>query len=162
MPDPLPPAFGPEGIAKLTAVLESGCPQLLVKVAVTVAVDRIWCVCVSGTSATADPWHGPVVIFVHWLDSLAKPGQLPGSMPPLFRTCPVSLYDVVWLSTVTSTTGIRPLFVQLPTPVLPPGPMSEVSKPVGVGPVQPAPSPVPSWVTMRLAPGARSAAGHPV
>src|SRR5438270_6957162 len=39
--------------------------------------------------------------------------------------------------------------------------MSEVSKKDGVGPVQPAPSPFVSWVTIKSAPGASTADGQP-
>src|ERR671937_102257 len=117
VPKPVRPAFGPDWMAKFTATLDSGWPQLFVKVAVTVALmptPRVW---LGGARVSADPGQGAWPIVVHWVDSL--PMQSPASIPPVFRTCPAfatgsqSMYDVVVPLTVTSTTALIPFGVQL-------------------------------------------------
>src|SRR5438309_928766 len=87
-PAPLRPALGPAGMANCTATLESGCPQLLVKVASTVAVDPTPCVCVAGARLNSEPRQGACPMTVHWIDSL--PAQAP-SKPPVLSTWPLSV-----------------------------------------------------------------------
>src|SRR5579863_76331 len=111
------PVLGPERIARSTGAPERGEPAPQVRVAVSVAVPPSKCDWLKGARARAPGVHGGLPMLVQGMDSLSGPGgglHEYASTPRVLITCPVSLYVVVTLSTVTSTVGIIPSGVQFP------------------------------------------------
>src|SRR5438132_5432921 len=140
-------------MANCTLTFCSGCPQLLVKVAVTVAVVPTPCVWVDGSRLNCEPAHGPVPTLVHCVDSL--PLQAPPSVPPVLSTFPESMYEVVVPLMVTSTMGTissRAQFGLIP--------MSDESS--CAGPLQPSVGTGAVCVTIRLPPFGSTTLGQPL
>src|SRR5579864_2264436 len=115
MPEPVTPVLGPLSTEKSTLAPWIGSPQLLVRVAVTLAVVLVKSVCDAGARLRSDPAHTVVPIGDHCVDSLPLTGgHDAASTPPVLITCAVSLYAVVVPSTLRSTSGITPDWLQLP------------------------------------------------